>query len=187
MKMRNIRYRVILPIVFGGLAAALMVWDIRNTHVIESMGMAWDTGAPIWPYRASFLILFAVNFPALVLAAPLFLLGKLQTYPMRVMILPLITLWWWWVGTRIDFGILGRQRYRHPKVTAGILVAMAAGLLSWAIYTGVAELQFRQEYGLVLRANYLVLLTRTTIPIASWCLILSGGALIGAKRLYSNR
>ncbi len=44
---------------------------------------------------------------------------------------------------------------------------MAAGLLSWAIYTGVTEFQFWKEYGLVLRANYLVLLTRTTIPIAS--------------------
>jgi len=187
MKMRNIRYRVTLPIVFSGLPAALMVWDIHNTHVIESMGTAWDTGAPIWPYRASFLILFAVNFPAFALAAPLLMLGQLQTYPMRIMILPLIALWWWWVGTRLDFGVLGHRRYRHPKVTAGILVAMAAGLLSWAIYTGVSEFQFWKEYGLVFRANYLVLLTRASIPIGSWCLVLTGVALIGAKRLYSNR
>jgi hypothetical protein len=185
--MRNIRYRAALPIVFGGLAAVLIAWDIHNTHVIESMGMAWDTGAPIWPYRGSFLILFTVNFPAFVFAAPLFLLDQLQTYPRRIMILPLIALWWWWIGTRIDFGILGRRRYRHPKATAGILVALAAGLLSWAIYTGVTEFQFWKEYGLELRANYLVLLSGTTIPIVSWCLVLSGGALKGARRLYSNR
>jgi len=88
----NIRCRVTLPIVFGGLAAALMAWDIHNTHVMESMGMAWDTGAPIWPYQSSFLILFAINFPAFVLAAPFFVLGQLQTYPMRIMMLPLIAL-----------------------------------------------------------------------------------------------
>lgn len=184
--MPNMRYRVALPIVFGGLAVVLMAWDIHNTQVIESMGIAWDTDAPIWPYRASFLILFTVNFPAFLLAAPFFLLDQLQAYPRRIMILPLIALWWW-IGTRIDFGILGRRRYRHPKATAGILVGMAAGLLSWALYTGVAEFQFWKEYGLALRANYLVLLSGTTIPIVSWCLVLAGCALMGARRLYSNR
>jgi hypothetical protein len=185
--MRNIRYRVALPIVFSGLAVVLMAWDFHNTRVIESMGMAWDTGAPMWPYRASSAILFAVNFPAFVLAAPFFLLGQLQTYPTRTMILPLIAFWWWWIGTRVDFGILGRRRYQYPKATAGILVAMAAGLLSWALYTGVSEFQFWKEYGLGLRRNYLVLLSGTTIPIISWCLVLSRGAPKGARRLYSKR
>ena len=185
--MRNIRYRVALPIVFGGFAAVLMAWDIHNMHVIESMGMAWDTGAPIWPYRASFLILLTVSFPAFVLAAPLFLLDQLQTYPRRIMILPLIALCWWWIGTRIDFGILGRRRYRHPKATTGILIAMAAGLLSWALYTGIAEFQFWKEHSLELRADYLILLSGTTIPIVLLCLVLSGGALKGARQLYSKR
>ncbi len=183
--MRNIRYRRALPIVLGGFAAVLMAWDIHNTHVIESIGMAWDTGAPIWPYQASSVILFAVNFPAFVLAAPLFLLGQLQTYPTRTMILSLIALWWWWIGTRIDFGILGRRRYRRPSLTAGILVAMAASLLSLAVYAGISEFQFWKEYGL--RANYLVLLSGTTIPIVSWCLVLAGCSLMGARRFYSNR
>ena len=186
MSMRKICYRVALPIGFGGLTAALMCWDIHNMHVIESMGMAWDTGAPFWPYRTASFFLFAINFPAFALAAPLFLLGQLQTYPTRIMILPLIALWWWWVGTRIDFGILGRRRYRHPKVIGGILVAVAIGLLFWAIQTAVSEFQFRTKYDLEFRANYLFLVT-TTIPIVSWCLILSGVALMGARRLYSNR
>ena len=28
-----------------------MFWDVHNVGVIGSMGMAWDMGAPIWPYR----------------------------------------------------------------------------------------------------------------------------------------
>jgi hypothetical protein len=73
--MRIIRYRILLPIALGGLSAALMAWDIHNEKVLESTGMAWDTGAPLWPYQASSLILFALNLPAYVLATPLFLLG----------------------------------------------------------------------------------------------------------------
>lgn len=186
VNMRKIRYRVVLPFALGGLAAALMGWDIHNTHVIESMGMAWDIGAPIWPYQASFLILFAINFPAYVLVAPLFLLGHLQTYPSRITIMPVIALWWWWVGTRVDFGVLGRRGYRHPKLIAGILLAMAAGLLFVALHTSVSQFQFWREHGLEPRTNYFVLVTGRTIPIVSWCLVLSGGALVGARRLYSS-
>ena len=185
MSMRKICYRVALPIAFGALAAALMSWDIYNVRVIESMGMAWDTGAPFWPYRTAYFLLFAIYFPSFALAVPVFVLGQLQTYPTRIMMLPLIALWWW-VGTWIDFGILGRRRYRHPKITAGILVAVAIGLLFWAIQTAVSEFQFRTKYGLELRANYLFPVT-TRLPIVSWWLILSGVALIGAKRVYSNR
>jgi len=55
------------------------------------------------------------------------------------------------------------------------------------VATNSGSLRFWKEYGLKLRANYVVLLSRPTLPIASWCLVLAGGALKAAKRLYSNR
>ncbi len=55
----------------GIVSLPLVLWDIRNDHVIESMGMAWDTGAPIWPYQASDILLRLLNGPAYSVAMPI--------------------------------------------------------------------------------------------------------------------
>ena len=60
------RYRIFLPVTQGALGTALIIWNVHNTRVIESMGMAWDMGAPIWPYQASWLLLVGINAPAYV-------------------------------------------------------------------------------------------------------------------------
>ncbi|MGA2484189.1 MAG: carboxypeptidase-like regulatory domain-containing protein [Candidatus Acidiferrales bacterium] len=185
--MRSIRFRLVLPIAFGCLAVALMIWDFHNERVIESMGMAWDTGAPIWPYQASYLFLFAVNAPAYVLAEPLFFLHHLQTLPMRhLFLLPLILFWWWWIGTRIDFGVLGRRHYRHTKLIAGVLVAVALTLLYGGTRSILNELQWWREYGHGLPAVHSILLLRTAGPVL-WCVLLAGGALTAAARLIQGR
>jgi len=28
-----------------------MMWEHHNSGVVESTGMAWDNGAPIWPFK----------------------------------------------------------------------------------------------------------------------------------------
>jgi TRAP-type C4-dicarboxylate transport system permease small subunit len=63
--MRSIRLRILLPIIFGffALALALFGWDYENERVVASVGMGWDTGPPVWPYRAVPLFSFAVNGP----------------------------------------------------------------------------------------------------------------------------
>jgi hypothetical protein len=45
--------RIILPSVMGIVSLPLVLWEIHNERVIGSMGMAWDTGAPIWPHQTS--------------------------------------------------------------------------------------------------------------------------------------
>lgn len=112
----QVRYRIILPILFGSLAIALVIWDIHNLRVIQSNGMSWDTGAPIWPYEAANLIFSSLNAPAFVLAAPFFYFPHLELQEMRYpVLLPAIVVWWWWIGTRFDFGILGLRRWSHPR------------------------------------------------------------------------
>jgi hypothetical protein len=185
--MRSIRFRLVLPVFFGGLTVALMAWDLHNQRVIESMGMSWDAGAPIWPYQASSLFLFAVNAPAYLLAAPFFFLDHLRTLPMRYpLMLPLILFWWWWIGTRIDFGILGRRRYRHPKLTAVVLVALAVALLYGATRGILDGLRWWKEYGGGFPAVYAILLIRTSGQVP-WCLALAAGALMAAVRLVRGR
>ena len=57
------------------------------------MGMAWDTGAPVWPYEASYHFLSAINTPAFVLAAPFFGLPHLELTVVRYpVLLPVIRL-----------------------------------------------------------------------------------------------
>ena len=44
-------FSTILPVVVGVVSAALIAWDIHNQRIIAFTGMAWDTGAPLWPYQ----------------------------------------------------------------------------------------------------------------------------------------
>ena len=71
--MRTIRYRVVLPIFFGFVSFALIAWELHNQQVIQSMGMAWDTGPPVWPYQASWILLQGINAPARLVDLPVFM------------------------------------------------------------------------------------------------------------------
>lgn len=178
---------MVLPIVLGFLAVALMVWDYQNERMVESMGMAWDTGPPVWPYRAVPLFLFSVNAPVYILAAPFFSLLRLETVPARSpVLLPLIVLWWWWIGTRIDFGVLGRRRYRHAKITARALLGVAVALLYVGIRVVFNEMHWWREYFQGFPPLRTILL-RGTLPEVLWCLLLAGGALAAAIRLIQER
>jgi hypothetical protein len=59
------RLRIILPLVMGIVSLPLVLWDIHNQRVIESMGMAWDMGAPLWPYQSSDILSRLPNFSRL--------------------------------------------------------------------------------------------------------------------------
>lgn len=160
-----------------------MIWDIQNQRVVESMGMAWDTGAPAWPYQASYLLLSTINAPAFVLAAPLFFLPHLEPVEARyVVLLPVILLWWWWVGTRLDFGILGWRRYQRPALSATFLAIAAVGLL----YTGASGILQGVRLWVEYPPTRLVLLTRWAGP-ALWSVALAGGCLLAALRLVQKR
>jgi hypothetical protein len=79
MKHDWIRFRLVLPLVFGLLAAVLMTWDYENNRMVGLIGMGWDMGPPFWPYQAIYLLLFTINAPAFVLSMPILKLLNLQT------------------------------------------------------------------------------------------------------------
>src|SRR6266403_4232519 len=112
--MRPLRFRLLLPLVFGCLAIALTAWEFHNERVIEAVGMGWDTGPPIWPYQTAWILLQAINAPAYVLDLPLCtLLGVRTTQACLLLELPTILLWWWFIGWRIDFGLLPQRSVRQ--------------------------------------------------------------------------
>lgn len=180
----SFRFRVVLPICFGFLAAMLMLWDFENNRMVGLMGMGWDMGPPFWPYQAIHLLLSTINAPAFVLSIPFLKLLNLQTLSLQYCVwLPAIVGWWWWVGSRIDFGIIGRGRYRHPKVFAGALSTASLGLIFVAVRVALEEFHWWLEYAHDSSLFRMPTLLRTIGPVL-WCLLLAGGCVVAAIRLF---
>ena len=97
--------------------------------------------------------------------------------------LPAIVGWWWWVGSRIDFGIIGRRRYRHPKVFAGALSTASLGLVFVAVRVALEEFHWWMEYAHDSSLFRVPTLLRTIGPVL-WCLLLAGGCVVAAIRLF---
>jgi hypothetical protein len=181
------RFHVVLPTVVGSISTALMLWDAHNERVIESMGMAWDTGAPIWPYQISSLLLMALNAPANILATPLYFLLRLSTMESRYpVLLAAILVWWWWIGRRIDFGILERRYYHRPRLLAFLCGTFAALLIGLSVYGVIDEFHWWRTYGSKLPSVSLLLLIRTIGPVL-WALLLASGLLLAAAQLIQQR
>lgn len=124
------KFRVILPVAFGILSAALMVWDIHNQRVISSMGMAWDTGAPLWPYQTPDTLLFALNTPTYLLANPVSNLLSLVGPAHYIVLYPTVILWWWFVGIVLD------RKLRLPETRAGWRPALSSASAALFLIAG---------------------------------------------------
>jgi hypothetical protein len=73
--------KVVLPAARCVPTTLLTTRDIHNKAVIESMGMAWDACAPVWPYQAC--------------AGD----GKFMTSPLWCAMLAIVLLRRWWNST----------------------------------------------------------------------------------------
>ena len=95
--------RLKLPLLFGSISYLLIGWEFYNESVIESMGMAWDTGAPIWPYQTAHILLVALNAPAWLAAVVVERsTGFVSLAFMAWIFLALILLQWWFIGVECD-------------------------------------------------------------------------------------
>lgn len=97
--------RIVLPVVMGGLSIPLILWDIHNVRVIQSMGMGWDTGAP-WQYQLSDLLLRLLNGPAYSIAMPVASVLRLFAPMHFILVGPTIVIWWWFLGSVLDRGMV---------------------------------------------------------------------------------
>lgn len=169
--MRHIRFRLVLPIIFGFLALTLFAWDYQNERVVAAMGMGWDTGPPLWPYRAVPLFSYAVNVPAYVVSWPLVrkLDPRVPLHQYAVWLLAIVALWWL-VGTRMDFGLLGRRRHSRPKLAAVILLVSGVVSLALGARVCIDEYFSFQKYWPNQPPVYAILLLRAAGPML-WCLL----------------
>jgi hypothetical protein len=179
----HFRFRVVLPVIFGFLAAILMLWDYENNRMVALMGMGWDTGPPFWPYQAIHTALSGINAPAFVISFPILKMLNLQNLTFQYAVwLPPIAGWWWYVGTRIDFGILGRRRFHHPKTLAGFLIvaSLICGYLGVSI--ALQEVHWWLRYAADNPSYRLPTLLTAAGPVV-WSLVLAVGCAVASVRL----
>jgi len=165
----------------GVLSLPLIFWDIHNARAIESMGMAWDTGAPIWPYQASDILLRLLNGPAYFIAVPLANILRLAAPSHHLLVFPAILIWWWFLGLRLDDGLVRtKPRRRGPVFVA--LVASAVLLLGPAAVVSRDALRWWLEYGIDFKGESTLWMMRFLSP-ALWCVALAALLVAAAKRL----
>ena len=154
------RLRILLPAVVGGLSIPLIFWDIHNARVIESMGMGWDMGPPVWPYQASDVLLRLLNGPAYSIAMPIANVLRFPAPLHFIVVAPLILIWWWFSGLTLDRGM----------VTWRLLgmVSVLLTMLLWAA-TAIHSLLLLRLYPL---SFDVIVLLRFLTPVA-WFLALT--------------
>jgi hypothetical protein len=179
----KIRFRIAVPIVMGTLTALLTVWDVHNWRVIESMGMAWDTGAPGWPYQASDIFLRLINFPAFVIAMPFANLFGWLAPRYHLAIFPFSLLCWWLLGLFFDRRLLMRVKQRNWAFCVA-LFSLSGLFLTAAVIALIDTYDWWSKYGGVgWKPNILtaLFLIRLATP-AIWCLTLFLIFAFAAKR-----
>jgi hypothetical protein len=177
--------RILLPATLGIISTPLVVWDIYNTRVIESMGMAWDTGAPVWPYQTPDILLRVLNGPAYFVAVPLANLIGLVASESYVLVVPAILAWWWFVGWRLDNG-LGAPSCRYRRILSAMLMIMAVFLLLAGGVSSLDAFRWWGEYGRGFGGTQALLLMRFLSP-GAWSVALAVVFVVAAARTLSRR
>ncbi len=175
-------FRLTLPVTMGLVSTILMVWDIHNQRIITSMGMAWDTGAPLWPYQTPDTVSFALNTPAFLVSnavSNFFRIGLIG--PLNyVTFLPAIVAWWWLVGLYFDRRLVS-ESIRKTATRAALFCLLAIGLVFLGVEDSRWAFRWWWTYSRrVLSVDDLIFL-RLIAP-SMWCLVLSLVALSAARR-----
>jgi hypothetical protein len=147
MGMRRIRFRIVLPVIFGVLALFLFAWDYENGRVVASVGMGWDTGPPVWPYQAVPSFSYALNAPAYIISWPILKLLNLRTLSLQYAVwFPAIVMLWWWVGRYFDFGFPGCESHSRLKLRAAMLLVSSSVLAILAARVCFDQYRWTHQY-----------------------------------------
>lgn len=138
------RLTVTLPSAAAVISLPLMIWANYNEQVIVSMGMGWDTGAPIWPYETPQILLYALNFPAHIAAQPIANFFGLIAPIHYWVIFPATLPWWWFLASQLDFVLLSSDQ---PIERPGFSIFVLIVLLGWtALHHDESESFVTKQY-----------------------------------------
>lgn len=181
MNMRR-RLRLVLPLSMGLLSATLMVWDIHNNRVIESIGMQWDMGGPVWPYQTPEIMFLALNLPASLLSNPINHMYHLMVPKHYIVLFPLSLLWWYLVGVWLDLRV-GEKLVPEKSVRFFVSLAVAMCLVLASLRFLLPALRWWRTYG-DYRVDSALVFFRLATP-AMWCFMLA--VAITGQRLLRSR
>ena len=171
------QFRKILPLASCVGNLPLLIWDLHNQKVIASMGMNWDTGAPLWPYQTAEVLLYTLNFPAFVVAYPTINIFELSDPAKHVLILVVILAWWRFLGTRMDTGI----RSSPPHILIPLLAVSAGLLILGAVVSVIDAFRWWFLFGTALWSVSTLLMMRFLAP-GVWCVFLASLIAIAIRR-----
>jgi hypothetical protein len=179
--MRKIQFRTWLPIVFSLASVCLMAWGIYA----QARCWTYDSGRPFWKCEAPDFFIELLSAPPVLLSRPLTnAIDNFPSYFPYLVELPLIFLWWWFLGTRLDFGLLGVGSYKYRRSWISpysTLIVLLVALLSWSLGE---DIQFFEKYSYLSVNPYLgAIADLRWLPLRLWLLILIVGLGLAALRL----
>ncbi len=176
-------WRFLLPVLHGLTALGLLSWQAHNSRIIDSMGMAWDTGAPVWPYQTPEIVLCLLNTPAYLIALPAWAAFGLRTQEERApALLAAVAVLWFGVGCAVDFGLASRPWLRSRKWLYGVFVPISLASVLIAGSLAIEGMGWWLRYGDVSLDSVLIF-GRVTGPLP-WCVLV---AVTATRSVIRNR
>jgi hypothetical protein len=173
------RLRWSLLLAFGLVDTVLILWHIHNVRVIESVGMGWDTGAPLWPYQTPDTLLFALNTPAYFIGVPIGRALGLYVPWHYVVLYPMFLCWWFLAGYAIDSAFWKGERLHWRWKALAIVCAVILTAIGVAVLRD-AVVWWTQYCRSFFTARNIITL-RLSAP-GLWCLVFAAAAVVLAKR-----
>lgn len=159
----------------------MLAWQQHNERVIAAMGMAWDTGAPVWPYEAPWIVFAIVNAPAALAGVAVSHLASIQAFEGRLPIhLTAAILLWFSVGTLIDRGVY-RRRLRAKSWVFAVVVGAGLACLCLGLVSVYSGISWWSSYGASSTSD--ILLFIRLVAIVPWCALI---LVVSVRVVYST-
>jgi hypothetical protein len=171
--------------VFASISVALMAWGLYA----QRKCWTYDAGRPFWRCEAPNFFIELLSAPPVVLSRPITnALHNAPSFLAYVVELPFIFVWWWFIGTRLDFGLLGVGPLKRRRVWLGFYSALIALLLAFFSLSLWEGIQFYQKYSYLHENPYLASIANPrSLPLQLWSLILIVGFALAVVRIARGR
>jgi hypothetical protein len=135
-------YRVLLPVVFGLVSVGLIGLAVHE----DVACVGYDAGRPFWPCEAPSALLNLLSLPGIALFLVIFRWWHGYGLVRYLAEWPFVLVWWWFAGTRLDFGLLGTGQYRWRKTCSAGLLGVALALVALAVENVREDLAWHRQY-----------------------------------------
>jgi hypothetical protein len=175
-------YRLKLPVVIGALSVVLIGLDVYFWYLSPNAAIVRHSGAPIWPYRMPQLLLLSINAPVYLLTTPLLRLAGLHVFWVhQIERLPFIVLWWYWVGRRLDLGLVPSSWLNLGRWIALIPVLLGMSVAYLGLVTLVDGWKWWSQWGGSLWSSQALLLIDYVVPSIWWFVLAAWLGLVAVR------